>query len=268
MSLPIGNLEDISIRALRVLRAVDYIVAEDTRHTRRIIDRYHIRTPFLSSYYQGVEDERAQGFLERLRAGEELALVSDAGTPLISDPGFPLVQAAVGAGIDVVPIPGASAALAALVASGAPCARFAFDGMLPRSAVARATYLETLQGERRTVIIYESPHRLLATLEAIAKALPSRRIVLARELTKLHEEFLRGTALEILTAMAGRNRVRGECVLVIHGTRETESPLDPVAWNQTAALLVEAGVGRKAAARVLAAAFGVSRNDAYRRLGA
>ncbi|UCF09846.1 MAG: 16S rRNA (cytidine(1402)-2'-O)-methyltransferase [Candidatus Bipolaricaulota bacterium] len=267
VSLPIGNLEDITIRALRVLRSVDRILAEDTRDTRRVLDRYRITTPFSSSIYQGVERERVEPVLRELRAGRDVALVSDAGTPLISDPGFPLVRAAVEAGISVVPVPGASALLAALVASGVPCDRFAFDGMLPRKASARTAYLQSLRSERRTVVIYESPHRLLAALETIAEILPGRRLVLARELTKLHEEFLEGTASEILEALRDRDRVRGECVLVVHGSSGSTPKIEPEVWAEIVALLREAELPRKAAARILAAAFGIARNDAYRKLG-
>lgn len=266
VSLPIGNLEDITIRALRTLRSVDEIIAEDSRTTRTVLDRYGIRTLFSSSYYEGVEEERSTQLVHRLKEGSDLALVTDAGTPLISDPGYPLVRAAVLAGIQVVPVPGPSAALAALVASGVPASRFAFDGMLPRTASARIAYLKELRHERRTVLVYESPHRLLATLEMIEEILAGRQLVLARELTKLHEEFLRGTATELLTELRARQRVRGECVLVFHGVDERPPEIAPEAWTEVVSLLNKAAVPRKIASRILAAAFGIPRNEAYRRL--
>jgi 16S rRNA (cytidine1402-2'-O)-methyltransferase len=266
VSLPIGNLGDITIRALKVLRAVDEIIAEDSRTTRTVLRRYGIRTPFTSSYYEGVEEERSAPIVRRLQGGGDLALVTDAGTPLISDPGYPLVRDVVRAGLPVIPVPGPSAVLAALVGSGLPAARFAFDGMLPRTASSRRAYLETLADESRTVIVYESPHRLLASLEMIEALLPGRHLVLARELTKLHEEFLRGTASEILQELRGRDRVRGECVLPT-GSAEAEAPqVDPQRWDELVELLNEADLPRKTASRILAVAFGIPKNDAYRRL--
>jgi 16S rRNA (cytidine1402-2'-O)-methyltransferase len=266
VSLPIGNLEDITIRALRVLRAVDEIIAEDSRTTTTVLKRFGIRTPFSSSYYEGVEEQRSAPIVRRLQEGADLALVTDAGTPLISDPGYPLVRDAVRAGVPVIPVPGPSAALAALVGSGLPVARFAFDGMLPRTASSRRAYFKSLAAEPRTAILYESPHRLLATLGMIEELLPGRPLVLARELTKLHEEFLRGTATEILEALRRRDRVRGECVLLIGGTEAAVPEVDPERWDELAALLEEANVPRKIASRILAIAFGIAKNDAYRRL--
>jgi 16S rRNA (cytidine1402-2'-O)-methyltransferase len=211
-----------------------------------------------------VEEERVEPCLSLLREGKNLALVSDAGTPLVSDPGYPLVRAAVDAGIPVVPIPGATALVAALVASGLPTDRFVFDGAVPRKEGERSSYVATLQNEQRTVIVYESPHRLLATLQAIAGALPERRIVVARELTKVHEELLRGTASELLEVLSARGDVKGEIVLLVAGS-ERPSRGAEASRAQEALLLLEAeGLSKTACARILTQILGLPRNEAYR----
>ncbi len=266
VSLPIGNMSDITLRAISTLRAVDRIIAEDTRNTRRVLSRYRITTPFTASYFQGVERERNAPLLEMLQRGDDLALVSDAGTPLISDPGYPLVRAAIDAGVNVVPIPGATALIAALVASGLPADHFVFDGALSRKDAERQSYLASIRDETRTVIVHSSPHRLLYDLEAIAAILPERRLVLAREITKLYEEYLRGTAEEIISTLAAREEVRGECILLIGGaTREQTNP-DRQAARELAMLLKEEGISTKTATRILTCATGIPRNDAYQML--
>ena len=264
VSLPIGNLEDITLRAIKILRGVDLIVAEDTRNTRRVLDRYHIGTPFSCSLYQGVEKQRVECLLSLLEEGKDLALVSDAGTPLLSDPGYPLVRAAVEADIAVVPIPGPTAAIAALVASGLPTDHFVFDGMLPRKDTARRSYVERIREETRTVVCYDSPHRLLETLDIIAEVLPNRTIVLARELTKVHEEFLRGRAAQLVERLQAREDVKGECVLLIEGADRPRQKWDVDAVKQLASLLKEEGVSGRLAVKLLMRGFGVSRNEAYR----
>jgi len=264
VSLPIGNLNDITLRAIQCLRKVDLIVAEDTRHTHRILSRYRIRTSFSLSLYQGVEEERVEPCLSLLREGKNLALVSDAGTPLVSDPGYPLVRAAVDAGIPVVPIPGATALVAALVASGLPTDRFVFDGAVPRKEGERSSYVATLQNERRTVIVYESPHRLLATLQAIAGALPERRIVVARELTKVHEELLRGTASELLEVLSARGDVKGEIVLLVAGSERPSRGAEASRAEEALLLLEVEGLSKTACARILTQILGLPRNEAYR----
>lgn len=264
VSLPIGNLNDITLRAIQCLRKVDLIVAEDTRHTHRILSRYRIRTSFSLSLYQGVEEERVEPCLSLLREGKNLALVSDAGTPLVSDPGYPLVRAAVDAGIPVVPIPGATALVAALVASGLPTDRFVFDGAVPRKEGERSSYVATLQNEQRTVIVYESPHRLLATLQAIAGALPERRIVVARELTKVHEELLRGTASELLEVLSARGDVKGEIVLLVAGSERPSRGADASRAEEVLFLLEAEGLSKTACARILTQILGLPRNEAYR----
>jgi len=264
VSLPIGNLEDITLRAIKTLRGVDRIIAEDTRNTRRILDRYRISTPFFRSLYQGVEKQRVEPLLLLLEAGKDLALVSDAGTPLVSDPGYPLVRAAVDADIAIVPIPGPTAAIAALVSSGLPTDHFVFDGMLPRKKKERRVCLETLRDETRTAILYESPHRLLETLDLITEVLPQRTIVLAREMTKVHEEFLRGSAAQLAERLQLRERVKGECVLLIEGADRRERKRDADTAKALASLLREEGVSGKLAVKLLMRGFGLSRNEAYR----
>jgi 16S rRNA (cytidine1402-2'-O)-methyltransferase len=262
VALPIGNLDDITIRAIRVLQSVDGILAEDTRVTQRVLERYRIETPFFSSVFQGGERQRTGWLVEQLRAGKRLALVSDAGTPLISDPGYPLVRSAIADGVPVVPIPGASAALCGLVASGLPVDRFCFEGAVPRKGGPRRVLFEKLRSESRTAVLYESPHRLIATLHDLVAVLPDRPMVLARELTKQHEEFVRGTAAEILVELEARDRIRGECVLILAGEVDETSP-DAERIDQVIAILREEGLKGTTAVRVLAAAFGLSRNEAY-----
>jgi len=264
VSLPIGNLEDITLRAIKTLREVNLIVAEDTRNTRRVLDRYRIKTPFSRSYYQGVEKERVEPILSLLKEGKDLALVSDAGTPLVSDPGYPLVRAAIAAEIAVIPIPGPTAAIAALVASGLPTDHFVFDGTVPRKEGERRAYLEAIREGQRTIILYESPHRLLTTLKEIAKVFPDRRVVLARELTKIHEEFLRGSASEILQTLDVRSEVKGECVLLIEGEKRSARKTEPHNVKEAVLLLKKEGIPNRTAVKILMCCLDLPRNEAYR----
>lgn len=266
VATPIGNLADITLRAIETLRSVDQIIAEDTRNTRRILARYDITTPFATSYYQGVERERISPLISLLEGGKNLALVSDAGTPLISDPGYPLVRAALKQNIPVVPIPGATALIVALIGSGLPADHFAFDGALPRKRGEREAYLKSIASETRTIIVHSSPHRLFLDLEAIASILPKRTIVIARELTKVHEEFLRGTAREVLDALQARGEAKGECILLIDGAEPSQMQGDQQLAEELAALLREEGISSKSALRILMHATNMKRNDAYRLL--
>lgn len=263
VSLPIGNLGDITLRAIETLRAVDAIVAEDTRTTRRVLDHYQIRTPFHSSLYEGAEDERTESLVGLLAAGRDLALVSDAGTPLVSDPGFPLVRAAVAAGIDVVPVPGPCAALAALVASGLPPDRVLVVGSLPRKAAHRAKLFARLQTETATVVAYESSHRLLETLDLLSRELPERDVVVAREVTKLHEEFVRGRAADVAATFAERGDVRGECVLLIGGAAD-EPVADAERVEAVLSYARDHGLSKRDTEELLERVLGVARNRAYR----
>jgi len=215
VSTPIGNLEDITLRAIRILKEVSTVLAEDTRHTRRLMSHLEINTP-LSSYHDFNKEEKTPVLIARLKEGASFALVSDAGTPTLSDPGYYLIRAAIQAKIPVSPIPGASAALAALSASGLPTDRFAFEGFPARKKGKRATQLAALSEEPRTLIFYESPHRILDLLEAIRDILGERRVALGRELTKMHEEFVRGEVSAVIEALQGR-RMRGEITLLVEG---------------------------------------------------
>jgi 16S rRNA (cytidine1402-2'-O)-methyltransferase len=263
VSLPIGNLADITLRAIETLRKVDYILAEDTRTTKRVLDQYGIGTPFYSSLYEGVEDGRVSDLVARLVSGKSIALVSDAGTPTISDPGFPLVRAAVAAGVAVCPVPGPTAAIAALVASSLPTDRFVFEGSLPRKQGRRKDFFAQLRSERRTTVAYESSHRLQETLRLLDAELPERQIVVARELTKIHEEFLRGRAAEVARTFAERGEVRGECVLLVAGAESLEGDVDAGPLKAFLAVADEEGLPKRSLERLLMAAFGIPRNRAY-----
>src|SRR5262249_17432462 len=222
VATPIGNLEDITYRAVRVLREAAVIACEDTRQTRKLLDHFHIHKPAVS-YHEHNEAERTAELIVRLEGGETVALVSDAGMPLVSDPGYRLVRAAIEHGISVQPVPGPSASLAALAAAGLPTDAFHFGGFLPAKAGQRAQLLESLAGEQATLIFYEAPHRVLEALEAIEKVLGPRQVVVARELTKIHEEFLRGSAAEIRSQLAARDTVKGEITILI-GKAEAPPP--------------------------------------------
>jgi len=260
---PIGNLGDITLRALQVLREADVIVAEDTRRTRKLLSHYGITTPLSASLYQGVEEERVEGVLSLLRAGKKVALVSDAGTPLISDPGFPLVRACIREGIPVVPIPGASAVLAALVGSGLPPDRFLFAGYPPRKIGERRRFLSELLSIPATVILFESPHRLLSTLEILAELDPERPTVVARELTKIHEEFVRGTASQVLGEFQRRGKVLGECV-VLFGPETKEIRRDEAEILATYERFLTQGLASKEAIKEAARALGLPKREVYR----
>jgi 16S rRNA (cytidine1402-2'-O)-methyltransferase len=222
VATPIGNLEDITLRALRVLKGVDVIAAEDTRHTRILLAHHGIRTP-LTSYHEHNERAKAQVLVARLARGEGVALVSDAGTPTLSDPGYRLVHEAIRAGISVVPIPGPAALAAVLSASGLPGNRFVFEGFLPANKRERRGRLQALREEKRTLLFYEAPHRLKDSLKDLWEILGDREIVLGREVTKVHEEFVRGRIHEVWADLTGRE-LRGEITLVVKGAEEEPAP--------------------------------------------
>ncbi len=248
VATPIGNLEDISARALRVLREADLILAEDTRVSRKLLGHYGIATR-VGSLHANNERARNAELLEMLTNGKRLALISDAGTPLISDPGFLLVRSARAKGIHVVPVPGPCAAIAALSASALPCDRFAFEGFLPSSSGGRRRALEALRHEARTMIFYEAPHRLSRTIDELTALFgPLRPAALARELSKLHETIISATLGELGAAIAGdADQCRGEMVLCVAGAENVESDVD--AARRTAAILRRyLPVGRAAAA--------------------
>jgi 16S rRNA (cytidine1402-2'-O)-methyltransferase len=265
---PIGNLEDVTLRVLRVLREVDLIVAEDTRHTEKLLRHYGIEPKFGPSLYEGAERERVPLILRELRAGRNVALVSDAGTPLISDPGFLLVRTCVEAGIRVVPVPGPAAFLAALVASGLPVESFLFLGALPRKRGPKLEALEGLIGEERTAVMYESPHRLWETLEMMEELYPERPLVLARELTKVHEEFIRGTVQEVRGEVRRRGTIKGEAVLVLGGDKGTREPPDAELLRDFYELLLGKRRDHKEALREMARLLGIPKGRLARILGA
>ena len=219
-STPIGNLEDITLRALRVLREVDLIAAEDTRQTRKLLAHYEIHTR-LTSYYEFKETGKAAKLVSKLVAGARIALVSNAGTPGISDPGYRLVRAAIDAGVSVVPIPGPDALTAALVSSGLSPARFCFEGFLSRKRSQRTARIEAMRSDPRTYIFYESPNRVATLLEQIAQLFPERNVAVARELTKIHEEIARGSAKEIAERLSATTP-RGEFVVLVEGAAKND----------------------------------------------
>lgn len=262
VATPIGNLGDMTHRAVAVLQSVDFILAEDTRTSRRVLQQYDISTPFYSSIYQGAERQRIPAVLSLLDMGKRLALISDAGTPLISDPGFPLVRAAIDAGHTIVPLPGACAAIAAMIASGLPVDRFIFEGALPRARGARRQVCTDISTRERTTVFYESSHRIVETLRLMTETVPSRQVVLARELTKLHEEFLRGTAAELLDRLSDADRIRGEFVVLVEGTAAMPETDRDVQRRLISVLRAE-GVPNRSIVRVLTDALDVPRNKAY-----
>lgn len=225
VATPIGNLEDITLRALRVLKEVDTIAAEDTRHTQKLLARHDLHTP-LTSYHDFNKETKAAVLLARLREGASIALVCDAGTPTISDPGYFLINRCIEAGVTVAPIPGPSAVMGALSASGLPTDRFHFEGFLPKPAGRLAKRLAALRHHPETIVLFESPHRLLKTLTAVHGAWGNRPAVIARELTKLHEEFLRGTLQDLIAELTRRPR-RGEVTVLIGGC-DRASAVEPI----------------------------------------
>ncbi len=266
VATPIGNLEDITMRALRVLGEADLIACEDTRHTGRLLEHFGIRKPTLS-YHEHNEEARSRELVERLRQGQSIAIVSDAGTPGISDPAFRIVTAAIEAGIRVIPIPGATALIAGLVASGLPTDAFLFAGFLPARSQARRARLEALRAERATLVFYEAPHRIRATLADCLEILGDRPASLARELTKLHEEFLRGP-LSTLRDHFDAQPPRGEMALVIAGNRDDNFLRldDAPIRRQIDTLMREGGLDRTEAIREAARLRGLSKREAYQLL--
>ena len=261
VATPIGNLEDMTYRAVRVLKDAHWVACEDTRTTKHLLDHYGIHTRTIS-YHEHNEAHRTEDLIARLQQGETGALVSDAGTPLLSDPGYRIVRAAVEAGIRVEAIPGASALLAGLVVSGLPTDQFHFGGFLPPKQGQRTRVLESLRDEPATLIFYEAPHRILESLEDIAATLGEREVVVARELTKFHEEVLRGTPAEIRATLESRDAIRGEFVVLI---AKASAPLhDDTPPEEAVEALVRAGVNRMDAMKTVARQRGLSKRDVYR----
>lgn len=268
VATPIGNLADITQRALQILREVDLIACEDTRHTRKLLNHFGIDTKTIS-YHEHNERERAAQLYALLGEEKNVAVVSDAGTPLISDPGFRLVNLAIEKGIDVVPIPGASALVTALSASGLPSDQFYFGGFLPARANARRAKLEDLRTIPATLIFYEAPHRIAAALRDALNVLGDREAAIARELTKLHEEFARGKLSQLADAFAKAENARGEIVLIISGVL-LDHPADQSRENVSGRLaarvreLESEGADSKTALKTAARELGLKRDEAYR----
>jgi len=271
VATPIGNLDDITLRALDVLRGVNRIACEDTRQTQKLLNHFQIATPTVSCHEHN-ELSRAAQLVEEIKGGSPVALVSDAGTPGISDPGSLLVREAVAAGVTVFPIPGPNAALSALVASGLPATEFCFIGFLPERAGARRTRIEKLaaatkDGSAQTLVFYEAPHRILDTLADFESIWgPELRVVIARELTKIHEEFLRGSVAEVRRELAGRDRIRGEITLLVEAPAHAGSSAPVKLAVRLARIQAESGVDEKEALKRLSRELGQSKSDVYREL--
>ena len=263
VATPIGNLEDITLRALTVLRTADLVAAEDTRHTARLLTHFDIRTP-TTSLHEHNEREKVPSLVARLLAGARIALVTDAGTPSVSDPGFRLSAAAIDAGVRVEAIPGASAVLAALVGSGLPTDAFVFAGFAPPKRAARRAWFSALAAERRTVVFFEAPHRILAALQDAQDALGDRRVAVGRELTKLHEDWVRGPISDVLPRLG---QPRGEYTVVLAGRPEAAAVMAPQVTDQQLledfCQLTENGASRREALAALAKVHGLRSRDVF-----
>jgi 16S rRNA (cytidine1402-2'-O)-methyltransferase len=261
VATPIGNLEDMTFRAVRVLKEADAIACEDTRHTRKLLNHYGIETPLIS-YHEHNEVERTEELLERLRLGQTIALVSDAGTPLISDPGYRVVRAAAAAGFAVVPVPGPSALTAALSASGLATDAVRFCGFLPHKSGQRRNAIEAVAGDAATLVFFEAPHRILEAVGDLRAVLGNRPAVLARELTKVHEEFLRGGLDQLAATLATRESAsRGEFTIMVGKAVSPAPSTEPLA--EAVARLEQAGVPRMEAMKQVARERGLSKRDVY-----
>jgi 16S rRNA (cytidine1402-2'-O)-methyltransferase len=261
VATPIGNLEDITFRAVRILKEVDLIAAEDTRHSRKLLTHFGISRP-MTSYFDHNKELKGEYLLDKLRQGLSVALISDAGTPCISDPGYQLVRDAVRSGVPVVPIPGPSAAVAALSASGLPSESFAFEGFLPNRLGKRRERLTSLKGESRVLIFYESPNRLSAALADLQDIFGDREAVIARELTKIYEEFTRGT-LSLLRERYRNEKVRGEVVILVAPTEVPSGLVAPDVAGLLQVCMASAGLSLKDAVQRVARETGLARSQVY-----
>jgi 16S rRNA (cytidine1402-2'-O)-methyltransferase len=261
VATPIGNLEDITLRALRVLKEVDLIAAEDTRHTKKLLSHYGIPTP-LTSYYDQIEAQKAPALIAALKGGKNIALVSDAGTPGISDPGYRLVKGAIEAGIQIVPIPGASTLTALLSIGGLPTDRFVFEGFLPAKKSQRQKRLQGLTQEERTLVFFESPRRLHDVLADLEQICGDRHIVIGRELTKMFEEVLRGRVSEIRAQLQGRE-IKGEIALLVAGQNTENGQTEESLLSEEVQSLLAEGMSLKEIARVISEQRGISKREVY-----
>lgn len=261
VSTPIGNLEDITLRALRVLKEVDIIAAEDTRHSSKLLNHYGISKP-LVSYWGEKEKVKSEEVLSRLHAGQSVALISDAGTPGISDPGGILVGKAVEDGITVISIPGPSALIASVSISGLPIKEFTFIGFLPPKRTHRQKMLKELRMEKRTLVFYEAPHRILETLEDMSEIFGERKAALVKEITKIHEEALRGSLSDIIN-MLHNTTIAGEYVIIVEGKKREDVSFDDAVDELRA--LMKKGKGRKDAVKMISEQYGLSKKELYDR---
>jgi len=262
VATPIGNREDITLRALKILQDVDLIAAEDTRKSGKFLSHHRIKNR-LVSYHEHNEKKRAPELLGKLLDGTSIALVSNAGTPCVSDPGYRLVAAAIANKISVVPVPGPSAATAAMSASGLPTDSFVFSGFPPQKKGKRMKFIAELAVEPRVLIFYESPRRIMAFLEEILHNMGDRPAVLAREMTKLHEEFIRGSISEILETMKARPEIKGECTLLVGGCQEGEAVGPAIVKAEIRAALEKQASGLSEIARTIAKKYGLPKNEVY-----
>jgi 16S rRNA (cytidine1402-2'-O)-methyltransferase len=263
VSTPIGNLEDITLRALRVLKEVDEIAAEDTRHSSKLLNHYGISKPLIS-YWGEKEKVKSEEVLAKLLSGLSIALISDAGTPGISDPGSVLIGRAIDEGIDIVPVPGPSALVAAISISGLPIREFAFIGFLPPRESQRRKALTELETEKRTLIFYEAPHRILETMEEMYEIFGERKTALVKEITKIHEEALRGDLSDVIRMLA-ETTIAGEYVILVEGRRSEGETLSFEEALEEVRALMKKGKGRKEAVRTVAEQYGMSKNELYER---
>lgn len=263
VATPIGNLEDITLRAIKILKTVDLIAAEDTRHTLKLLNHLEISKPLIS-YHRHNEEIKTEVLIEKLLEGQNIALVSDAGTPGISDPGEIIIKRCIEEKIEVIPIPGACAMINALIASGIDTKEFIFLGFLPLNKKLRREKLKEIEKSKKTIILYEAPHKLQATLRELSDMLEERQVVLARELTKIHEEFMRGTIKDIIKKA---DNLKGEMVLIIEGntTVEIESNFNHLSLEEHYKLYEEQGMEKKEIIKKIAKDRGVSKNEIYQK---
>lgn len=262
VATPIGNLEDITLRALKVLKDVDLIAAEDTRHTLKLLNHFEISKPLIS-YHRHNEKNKKSILIEKLKAGENIAVVSDAGTPGICDPGEEIIKEAIEENIEVIPIPGACAMINALIGSGLSTKEFTFLGFLSLNKKLRREQIEEIKNETKTIIIYEAPHKIMATLEDLNEILEDRKIVLARELTKIHEEFIRGSVRDILK---NQDNIKGEMIIVIEGAQNLEknnNKLNNLSIEEHFEHYKKLGYSKKDAIKKIAKDRNLSKNDVY-----
>lgn len=259
VSTPIGNLEDITLRALKILKEVDVVAAEDTRHSLKLLNHYGISKPLIS-YWGEKEKVKSEEILERMESGQSVALISDAGTPGISDPGAVLIRRAIEEGFLIISVPGPSAMTAALSVAGLPTGEFTFIGFLPAKRSQRQKVLKDLSLEKRTIVFYEAPHRVLETLSDMKEIFGERKAALVKEISKIHEEVLRGTISEILSRLE-KTTIAGEYVIVLEGRIEEKKPTNDALSEVS--VLMKKGLGRKEAVKKVANAYGLSKKELY-----